>query len=137
MSNFWDHLNTQKAMCQGKQVAGDTKHLGLKHGVWQPGECGAAAWGYVLPQEGVSCYRVLMVHWYSQDQHLLAASFENFPTSEASESTEGHFASAQPVGHGPKDESAADTGALVPSMFTSPERLVGKAVDFSAEAPTA
>ncbi|XP_057621950.1 nmrA-like family domain-containing protein 1 isoform X2 [Chionomys nivalis] len=142
VTNFWDHLSKEKEVCQGKLVADIAKRLGLKHVVYSglenvdrlsggklkvlhfdgKGEVEEYFWSIGVPMTSVR----------------LAAYFENFLTMwKPVKSPDGYYTLALPMGDVPMDGiSVADVGAVVSSIFASPEEFVGKAVGLSAEALT-
>ncbi|MEJ1283326.1 nmrA-like family domain-containing protein 1 [Cricetulus griseus] len=142
VTNFWDHHSKEKEACQGKLVADVAKRLGLKHVVYSglenvdrltggklkvlhfdgKGEVEEYFWSIGVPMTSVR----------------LAAYFENFLTLwKPVKTSEGHYTLALPMGDVPMDGiSVADVGAVVSSIFASPEEFVGKAVGLSAEALT-
>ncbi|XP_075811986.1 nmrA-like family domain-containing protein 1 [Microtus pennsylvanicus] len=142
VTNFWEHLSKEKEVCQGKLVADIAKRLGLKHVVYSSlenvdqlsggklkvlhfdgkGEVEEYFWSIGVPMTSVR----------------LAAYFENFLTMwKPVKSPDGYYTLALPMGDVPMDGiSVADVGAVVSSIFASPEEFVGKAVGLSAEALT-
>ncbi|XP_050002386.1 nmrA-like family domain-containing protein 1 [Alexandromys fortis] len=142
VTNFWDHLSKEKEVCQGKLVADIAKRLGLKHVVYSglenvdrlsggklkvlhfdgKGEVEEYFWSIGVPMTSVR----------------LAAYFENFLTMwKPVKTPDGHYTLALPMGDVPMDGiSVADVGAVVSSIFASPEEFVGKAVGLTAEALT-
>nr|XP_042115568.1 nmrA-like family domain-containing protein 1 [Peromyscus maniculatus bairdii] len=142
VTNFWDHLSKEKEVCQGKLVADAAKRLGLKHVVYSglenvdrlsggklkvlhfdgKGEVEEYFWSIGVPMTSIR----------------LAAYFENFLTVwKPVKSSDGYYTLALPMGDVPMDGlSVADVGAIVSSIFASPEEFVGKAVGLSSEALT-
>lgn len=142
VTSFWDHLSKEKEVCQGKLVADLAKRLGLRHVVYSglenvdrlsggklkvlhfdgKGEVEEYFWSIGVPTTSVR----------------LAAYFENFLTMwKPVKTSDGYYTLALPMGDVPMDGiSVADVGAVVSSIFASPEEFVGKAVGLSAEALT-
>ncbi|XP_011889769.1 PREDICTED: putative nmrA-like family domain-containing protein ENSP00000305954 [Cercocebus atys] len=143
VTNFWDALNKDKEVFQGKLVADTAKHLGLKHVVYSglenvkrltdgklqvphfdsKGEVEEYFWSIGIPMTSVR----------------VAAYFENFLTAwrPVKASDGDYYTLAVPMGDVPMDGiSVADIGAVVSNIFNSPEEFLGKAVGLSAEALT-
>ncbi|KAL1788154.1 hypothetical protein HispidOSU_014101 [Sigmodon hispidus] len=142
VTNFWDHASKEKEVCQGKLVADVAKRLGLKHVVYSglenvdrmsggklkvlhfdgKGEVEEYFWSIGVPMTSVR----------------LAAYYENFLTIwKPVKTSDGHYTLALPMGDVPMHGiSFADIGAVVSSIFASPEEFVGKAVGLSSEALT-
>ncbi|XP_040108549.1 nmrA-like family domain-containing protein 1 isoform X2 [Oryx dammah] len=146
VTNFWDHSSKEKEVCQGKVVADVAKSEGLKHVVYSglenvkrltngklevlhfdgKGEVEEYFWSIGVPMTSVGG----------------AAYFENFfgPLKPVKASDGDYYTLGLPhclLGDIPMDGiSVADIGAVVCSIFNSPEEFVGKAVGLSAEALT-
>ncbi|KAB0374119.1 hypothetical protein FD755_014375 [Muntiacus reevesi] len=143
VTNTWEHFSKEKEVCQGKLVADVAKNQGLKHVVYSglenvkrltngklevlhfdgKGEVEEYFWSIGVPMTSVR----------------VAAYFENFlgPLKPVKASDGDYYTLAMPMGDVPMDGiSVADIGAVVCSIFNSPEEFVGKAVGLSAEALT-
>ncbi|XP_020743970.2 nmrA-like family domain-containing protein 1 [Odocoileus virginianus] len=143
VTNTWEHFSKEKEVCQGKVVADVAKSQGLKHVVYSglenvtrltngklevlhfdgKGEVEEYFWSIGVPMTSIR----------------VAAYFENFlgPFKPVKASDGDYYTLALPMGDVPMDGiSVADIGAIVCSIFNSPEEFVGKAVGLSAEALT-
>ncbi|CAN0525780.1 unnamed protein product [Rangifer tarandus platyrhynchus] len=141
-----EHFSKEKEVCQGKVVADVAKSQGLKHVVYSglenvkrltsgklevlhfdgKGEVEEYFWSIGVPMTSIR----------------VAAYFENFlgpfkPVKASDGDIHPGYVEALPMGDVPMDGiSVADIGAIVCSIFNSPEEFVGKAVGLSAEALT-
>ncbi|XP_005071678.2 nmrA-like family domain-containing protein 1 [Mesocricetus auratus] len=142
VTNFWDHLSKEKEVCQGKLVADVAKRLGLKHVVYSGLENVDRLSGGTLKVLHFDGKGEVEEYFWSTGVPMtsvrLAAYFENFLTLwKPVKTSEGYYTLALPMGDVPMDGiSVADVGAVVSSIFASPEEFVGKAVGLSAEALT-
>ncbi|XP_013216483.3 nmrA-like family domain-containing protein 1 [Ictidomys tridecemlineatus] len=143
VTNFWEHLSKDKEVCQGKMVADTAKHLGLKHVVYSGLENVERLSGGKLKVPHFDGKGEVEEYFWSIGVPMtsvrLAAYFENFLTIlKPSKAPDGdYYTLALPMGDVPMDGiSVADVGAVVSSIFNSPEEFIGKAVGLSAEALT-
>ncbi|XP_015355371.1 nmrA-like family domain-containing protein 1, partial [Marmota marmota marmota] len=143
VTNFWEHFSKDKEVCQGKMVADTAKHLGLKHVVYSGLENVERLSGGKLKVPHFDGKGEVEEYFWSIGVPMtsvrLAAYFENFLTTwKPLKAPDGDFYTlALPMGDVPMDGiSVADVGAVVSSIFNSPEEFIGKAVGLSAEALT-
>ncbi|VTJ67111.1 nmrA-like family domain-containing protein 1 [Marmota monax] len=143
VTNFWEHFSKDKEVCQGKMVADTAKHLGLKHVVYSGLENVERLSGGKLKVPHFDGKGEVEEYFWSIGVPMtsvrLAAYFENFLTTwKPWKAPDGDFYTlALPMGDVPMDGiSVADVGAVVSSIFNSPEEFIGKAVGLSAEALT-
>ncbi|KAF7468997.1 nmrA family domain-containing protein 1-like [Marmota monax] len=143
VTNFWEHFSKDKEVCQGKMVADTAKHLGLKHVVYSGLENVERLSGGKLKVPHFDGKGEVEEYFWSIGVPMtsvrLAAYFENFLTTwKPWKAPDGNFYTlALPMGDVPMDGiSVADVGAVVSSIFNSPEEFIGKAVGLSAEALT-
>ncbi|XP_037380436.1 nmrA-like family domain-containing protein 1 [Talpa occidentalis] len=143
VTNFWDHGSKEKEMCQGKMVADTAKRLGLKHVVYSGLENVKRLTGGKLEVPHFDGKGEVEEYFWSigvpTTSTRLAAYFENFLTAwklmKAPDAD--YYTLAVPMGDIPMDGiSVADVGAIISSIFNSPEEFLGKAVGLSAEALT-
>ncbi|KAM4863230.1 nmrA-like family domain-containing protein 1 [Urocitellus parryii] len=143
VTNFWEHFSKDKEVCQGKMVADTAKHLGLKHVVYSGLENVERLSGGKLKVPHFDGKGEVEEYFWSIGVPMtsvrVAAYFENFFTIlKPSKAPDGdYYTLALPMGDVPMDGiSVADVGAVVSSIFNSPEEFIGKAVGLSAEALT-
>uniref|UniRef100_A0A8C5Z5A2 NmrA-like family domain-containing protein 1 n=1 Tax=Marmota marmota marmota TaxID=9994 RepID=A0A8C5Z5A2_MARMA len=152
VTNFWEHFSKDKEVGphkgftifpQGKMVADTAKHLGLKHVVYSGLENVERLSGGKLKVPHFDGKGEVEEYFWSIGVPMtsvrLAAYFENFLTTwKPLKAPDGDFYTlALPMGDVPMDGiSVADVGAVVSSIFNSPEEFIGKAVGLSAEALT-
>ncbi|KAG8516006.1 NmrA-like family domain-containing protein 1, partial [Galemys pyrenaicus] len=143
VTNFWDHHSKEKEVCQGKLVADTAKRLGLKHVVYSGLENIQRMSGGKLEVPHFDGKGEVEEYFWSigvpMTSTRLAAYFENFLTmwKPVKASDADYYTLALPMGDIPMDGiSVADVGAVVASIFNSPEEFLGKAVGLSAEALT-
>uniref|UniRef100_A0AAA9SWI5 NmrA-like family domain-containing protein 1 n=2 Tax=Bos TaxID=9903 RepID=A0AAA9SWI5_BOVIN len=133
VTNSWDHFSKEKEVCQGKVVADVAKSQGLKHVVYSGLE----------NVKRLTNGKLEVLHFDGkgevEEYFWSIAYFENFlgPLKPVKASDGDYYTLALPMGDVPMDGiSVADIGAVVCSIFNSPEEFVGKAVGLSAEALT-
>uniref|UniRef100_A0A8B9WCN6 NmrA-like family domain-containing protein 1 n=1 Tax=Bos mutus grunniens TaxID=30521 RepID=A0A8B9WCN6_BOSMU len=140
VTNTWDHFSKEKEVCQastfvpqGKVVADVAKSQGLKHVVYSGLE----------NVKRLTNGKLEVLHFDGkgevEEYFWSIAYFENFlgPLKPVKASDGDYYTLALPMGDVPMDGiSVADIGAVVCSIFNSPEEFVGKAVGLSAEALT-
>ncbi|XP_053421834.1 nmrA-like family domain-containing protein 1 isoform X1 [Nycticebus coucang] len=143
VTNFWDHFSKEKEVCQGKMVAQVAKRLGLKHVVFSGLENVRRLSGGKLQVPHFDGKGEVEEYFWSIGVPMtsvrMAAYFENFLTAwKPVKAPDGdYYTLALPMGDVPMDGiSVADVGAVVLSIFNSPEEFIGKAVGLSAEALT-
>nr|XP_005601920.1 nmrA-like family domain-containing protein 1 [Equus caballus]XP_008530578.1 PREDICTED: putative nmrA-like family domain-containing protein ENSP00000305954 [Equus przewalskii] len=143
VTNFWEHFSKEKEVCQGKLVADAAKRLGVKHVVFSGLENVKRLSGGKLEVPHFDAKGEVEEYFWSIGVPMtsvrVAAYFENFLTTwKPVKASDGdYYTLAIPMGDVPMDGiSVADVGAVVCSIFNSPEEFVGKAVGLSAEALT-
>ncbi|XP_012605257.1 nmrA-like family domain-containing protein 1 [Microcebus murinus] len=140
VTNFWDDLSIKKEVCQGKMVAQVAKRLGLKHVVYSGLENVKRLTGGKLEVPHFDGKGEVEEYFWATGVPMtsvrVAAYFENFLTAwKPAKAPDGdYYTLVLPMGDVPMDGiSVADIGAVVSSIFNSPEEFIGKAVGLSAE----
>ncbi|XP_055977908.1 nmrA-like family domain-containing protein 1 [Sorex fumeus] len=143
VTNFWEHHSKEKEVCQGKMVADAAKRLRLKHVIYSGLENVKRLSGGKLEVPHFDGKGEVEEYFWSIGVPMtsvrLSAYFENFLTlwKPVKASDGDYYTLALPMGDTPMDGiSVADIGAAVLSIFSFPEKLLGKAVGLSAEALT-
>ncbi|XP_004675122.1 PREDICTED: nmrA-like family domain-containing protein 1 [Condylura cristata] len=143
VTNFWEHQNKEKEVCQGKLVADIAKPLGLKHVVYSGLENVKRLSGGKLEVPHFDGKGEVEEYFWSigvpMTSTRLAAYFENFLTmwKPVKASDADYYTLALPMGDTPMDGiSVGDIGPIISSIFNCPEEFLGKAVGLSAEALT-
>uniref|UniRef100_A0A4W2ESI4 NmrA-like family domain-containing protein 1 n=1 Tax=Bos indicus x Bos taurus TaxID=30522 RepID=A0A4W2ESI4_BOBOX len=132
VTNSWDHFSKEKEVCQastfvpqGKVVADVAKSQGLKHVVYSGLE----------NVKRLTNGKLEVLHFDGKGE--VEEYFWSIGVPMTTIFIFLFFKLALPMGDVPMDGiSVADIGAVVCSIFNSPEEFVGKAVGLSAEALT-
>ncbi|XP_058517335.1 nmrA-like family domain-containing protein 1 [Ochotona princeps] len=143
VTNFWEYLNQEREVRQGKLMADVAKRLGLKHVVFSSLEYVHKLTGGKLTVPHFDSKGEVEEYFWSIGVPMTSVRvppyFENFlDVWKPVKASDGDYYTLKlPMGDAPLDSiSFVDAGIIMSDMFNSPEEFIGKAVGLSAEALT-
>ncbi|XP_040841781.1 nmrA-like family domain-containing protein 1 [Ochotona curzoniae] len=143
VTNFWEYLDQEREVRQGKLMADVAKRLGLKHVVFSSLEYIHKLSGGKLTVPHFDGKGIMEEYFRSIGVPMTSVRvpsyFENFHggLKPAKASDGDYYTLALPMGDKPLPGiSVADIGVIVSNIFNSPEEFIGKAMNLGAEALT-